>query len=150
MQLAAERGRPYGIVVRRLGGAMQGFGESMAFLLALSGDLAGGRESPGLAAVEAFKIYPDGREELIRNAQILDISLATFREIVAASRTRAVHTTRLHTVPAGLRSFGVSFGLAGTHAASYIVPSLLFEDLSIKRLSGDAPTLPVLRPPAEP
>ena len=34
---------------------------------------------------EAYKIFPDGREELIRKAVLLGLSASGFREIAAAS-----------------------------------------------------------------
>jgi hypothetical protein len=44
-----------------------------------------------------------------------------------------------------LESFGDAAG--GVPMASYVVPSLLFEDLSLERVEGEQPKPPVSPPP---
>jgi len=141
LQLATGRGSAYGIVVRRVANpAIASFDNPLALMAAMRGSAGG---SPTLAATAAWKVFPDGHEELIRNAEVSGINAAAFKDIVAVSKARAAYTIPF----AGRRmSFGPGFG--GGYAASYVVPSgVLFEDGSVSRAAGNAPRLPVVSPP---
>jgi hypothetical protein len=85
----------------------------------------------------------------------MDVNAESFKDIVAVS-TRA---TILHRPSFGvgnfpfpapmemLESLGDDTG-AALPLASYVVPSLLFEDISIERSSGEQPRPPLSPPPA--
>ncbi|HVH09720.1 MAG TPA: metallopeptidase TldD-related protein [Gemmatimonadales bacterium] len=151
--LAAARGRPYGILVRRLGGG--GAGGRAAMLQALAEDEGEG-ETPGFEAALVVRVYPDGHEEPIRNAVISGLSTASFREIVAASESLTVYTTPFHDLGAavamleGVGGGGMNLQVGGAglgYAASYVVPSVLFEDITVKGPSGNQPKPPLSSPP---
>jgi len=141
LRLATERGLAYGVIVRRIANpAMRSSADPMALLSSMGGSSSEG--TPTLVAALAVKVYADGHEESIRNADISGISTATFKEIVAASQSRTVYTTPFRA------RFGLGFGGAGLgYAATYIVPSVLFDDVSLSRPSAGTPALPALRPP---
>ena len=42
--------------------------------------------------IEAYKIYPDGRRELVRNVEITGLSQSTFKEIMGATADTTVYT----------------------------------------------------------
>ena len=142
LQMAAERGNGYAVVVRRVSNPALGLFENPLALIAAMRASASG--SPTLAATMAFKIFPDGHEELFRNSEVSGINAAAFKDIVAVSKARAAYTLPF----AGRRSpsFGPDFG--GGYAASYVVPSgVLFEEGSLNRSAANAPRLPVVSPP---
>ena len=129
MQLVDEYGLDYGVVVRRLGnrsmkmpsaGLPYSFGESEKV------------ESANLA----FKVFPDGREELIRKAELVAVSDAAFKDIVAVSATRTAYTYDHArdgiTVP--LRSSAPWVTIS--------TPDLLFEELTMRRPVGNVPRPP--------
>lgn len=138
--LLEERDLEYGIVVRRL--QEPGAGRFQA--------RRGGRSRGGrlIRAVVAVKVFPDGREELIREAVLTGLSESSFRDIVAASEALTNHTILFrHSSP----SFG-PFGFAMPSRrsgimASLAVPSLLFEDVSVRRPPGNIPRPPVVAKP---
>ena len=45
--------------------------------------------------IEAYKVYPDGREELVRNLTINGLTLGAFKDIIAASDTPFVYAAPL-------------------------------------------------------
>lgn len=109
-----DQGKEYGVIVRSVGAASQipGAGE------------------PAIRLVLAYKAFPDGKEELVRNIEVSGLSTSTFKEILAASQDPNVFT---------LDSRGA--------VVSYAVPALLFEDVTIKKVSRELPKPPVARHP---
>ena len=92
-------------------------------------------------AIFVYKVYLDGREELVRNAEFAGIGLYTFKDIVKASKTHAVNT-----VP--FRSQGNSSPFYGGGGESVLVSivtprMVLFEDITLKPPSGEIPKAPV-------
>jgi len=71
LELLKTQGRPFGYILRRLGGA-------------------GGRG--GMQATSAVKVTPDGREEPVRGLVLGAVTHTTFRDIVAASEERTLMT----------------------------------------------------------
>ncbi len=86
--------------------------------------------------------FPDGREELIRSAVLTGIGDSSFRDIVAASQDLTVYSVAFRGQPR--LPFTAS---VGTPVVSLVVPSLLFEDVTLKRPSGGLPALPVVPRP---
>jgi predicted Zn-dependent protease len=150
LALAAERGLPYAIIVRRLGNPFLSAGrDPMAMIASLRG---AGEASISMAV--AAKVFPDGHEEPLRNASLLGVTATTFRNIVAATRSRAVVTTSLHGRMGGSAMF-VAVRRSGfirfpEPMASYVVPSLLFDELSLRGPTDDGSRLPVIKPPWAP
>ena len=83
--LIEERGNDYGVVVRRLANPMAKLDRA---------DVA--RTPRGEVAVDrltrAYRVYPDGREEVIRKAELSGLSESDFRDIVATSATTTNYT----------------------------------------------------------
>jgi len=150
LAIANERGNDYAIVVRRLGSGAPAGRSFGAFIAAMAAAEGGGEAIP---VAEAVKLYRDGREEPIRGAMLAGITRASFKSIVAASRSRAVAT-----LPSGGAMGGV-FGMMsmlprsffrhmrGGQQATYVVPSLLFDDISIRKPTGDGVAPPAYGPP---
>ena len=131
LKRAAARGRGYAIVVRRLNATIGDMGDDDS-------------DTPALRAAVAVKLFPDGHEEPIRNASVSGLTAASFKSIVAASQSRTVYTSPFHSV-GGMNLQMASAGLG--YAASYVMPSLLFEDVTVKGPSGDLPKPPLSSPP---
>jgi predicted Zn-dependent protease len=110
IDLIKTRGLDYGIIVRRLSGAV---------------------------AIEADRIYPDGHEEDLRNAKVTEVSPASFKDILAVSKDRTLFSEHVQGV--GL--------FTDADLVSYIVPDMLFEDMTIERKSDNTPKPPVISGP---
>jgi hypothetical protein len=148
LALAAEqRSNGFAIVIRRIGSGGGGRGGIMAAMRAAGISGAGAGAIP---VAEAVKLYPDGREEPIRGALLAGVSDASFKEIAAASRSRTALTLPAR---AGLRGMFTMFAMRRSsfvgfgQTATYVVPSLLFEELSIRKPTGDGMAPPAFSPP---
>ena len=140
LDLVQARGIEYGVLVRRMGNAYyKDPGDPFRSMFFPGSNDESAIEGP----IEAYKLYPDGRQELIRNARISGIDPASFKDIVAASNEVSVYTAPFAAGQLGAPppSYMLRAGMA-LPVVSWIVPSLLFEDLTLKKPTGEA-----MRPP---
>ena len=92
-------------------------------------------------AIFVYKVYLDGREELVRNAEFAGIGLYTFKDIVKVSKTHAVNTVPFRSED---NSSPFSRGRSDEVLVSIVTPRLiLFEDITLKPPSGEIPKAPV-------
>lgn len=91
---------------------------------------------------EIYRIYPDGREELIRVGQFDGLDDGAFKDLTAVSRDLTVYT-----IPFAAYGGRLYPGQAGAPLVSFVAPSLLFEDLSLKPPTGELPRLPLSKHP---
>jgi hypothetical protein len=113
--LIGQRGLEYGYIVRRLAGNN---------------------------AVEAVRVFPDGHEELVRDARVAAVNTASFKDVLAASKDRTVYTDL-----AGSASLlGAALG-GGGDLVTYVVPDMLFEDMEVEHVTNSTPKLPVVPSP---
>jgi hypothetical protein len=91
---------------------------------------------------EIYKVYPDGHEELMRQGQFDGLDEAAFKDLAAVSRDLTVYT-----IPFAAYAGRLYTGQPGMPLVSLVVPSLLFEDLTLKPTAGELPKLPLSKPP---
>ncbi len=139
MQLVEERELEFGVVIRRIA--------DPALLTGADGGRSPRLSANGEGAVgdvaEAFRLYPDGRREPLRNLEIVGLGPTTFKDVVALSEELTVHHARLAPVRQLVPG---STGLA-PEAISVVLPSLLFEELILKTAEGPVPTPPLIPHP---
>lgn len=139
MQLVAERGNEFGIVVRRLGTVFDGGGFPPGR----------GNQVEQLRLVRAYKVFPDGREEPIRKAELVGLGDSSFKDIVAVSETTTQHTTRF--LPPSLWVQEYTSAFYGRRAAAPVVsvstPDLLFEEMTLRKPVGNVPRPPLAKHP---
>jgi hypothetical protein len=141
LALAAAQGHDYAIVVRQLTNAATAAQQDpQAFVMAMGG-MQG--DAPPLRAFAAYKVYADGREELVRGVDIAAMNVASFKDIVAASRPRTLYRTVY------LSRGNIFTGGGGTGAVTYLTPSLLFSSVSVRKPRDSQPRPPVVPPPAQ-
>jgi hypothetical protein len=128
LRRAKLRGREYGVIVRKVDFGTRG------------GD-NGGLPPGSMAVLLAYKRFPDGHEELMRNAIINGISFGSFKDILAVSDTPAVWTAFFSP-----RSFSPSES-AGSTLSSLAIPALLFEDATVQKPTGTVKKPPILEHP---
>jgi hypothetical protein len=145
--LAEERELEYALVVRRLMNPLvrpAAHRDPARFFF-----VASRRNGEVAAVIEAYKVFPDGREELVRNVEVPGLGPAAFKEIVAVSKRPTVHTSLFR--PRALAGpFGGHRGAALQSAdpvVSWVVPALLFDDMTLKKPGGDIPNPPALPHP---
>jgi predicted Zn-dependent protease len=141
IRMAKQRGNEFGIVVRRVGNPSLAMALNRSVIIISTGGNAPGA-IPLEPLIEAYKVFPDGHEELVRNLTVNGMTLASFKDIAAVSDNPYVYTApmrisvRTPMMPTGMIAIG------GPTAVSGVVPSMLFEELMLQRPAGDIPNLP--------
>jgi hypothetical protein len=150
IDLAKQRGKEYGILVRRVGNpSIQISRDRIMF-----GPMMPGQEGARVeGAILAYQVFPDGRERLLRNAEIAELNLSSFREIVAAGKDGFVYTAPFGAPNpnpfGGMMMLEFASGDVTGPLVSFVVPSLLFEDVSIRKPSGEFPKPPLSPSPTQ-
>jgi len=134
-------GREYALVIRKLDFPSFGSVDDLRQSAAQAGRSgSAGRFSS--SPVLVYRVYPDGREELVRGMRFRSFGTRHFRDILAAG-------DRLHQFD--YIDNGAPLALAG--AGNYVVgcsvvsPSLLFEELDLEPATADLPKPPIVPPP---
>lgn len=143
-QLIAERGAEYGVVVRRLGNPSLQFSSSFSMEAMLARSRG---QSPVHTASLAYKVYPDGREELIPRAELVAVTDAAFKDIVGVSDTSTLYSFT-HNASGGLLPSSILGASMGSPVVTVSTPDLLFEEVTIRKPSGNVPHLPVAAHPS--
>jgi hypothetical protein len=91
---------------------------------------------------EIYKVFPDGHEELMRLGQFDGLDDGAFKDLAAASRDLTVYS-----IPYAALGGRIYPGQNGAPLVSFIAPSLLFEDLTLKPATGELPRLPLSKHP---
>lgn len=139
VQLCKDRDLPYGIIVRKILNP----NILMTTLYNLTeGEFPFARTPGQMTALEAYKVYADGREELIRGCDIAGLTVQSFKEILAVGDRKFAYNC--YALPVTLPFFS---GGAQFIPASAIVPSLLFEDVEIRPIEDDFTKPPILSHP---
>jgi len=140
LSLVADRGGEYGVIVTRL--------DNPRMHPQLSRSLVGFSVQDGGAPlpIVAYQVFPDGRETLLRNVEISGLSAASFKDVVAAAARAEPYAVPFS--PQRDDPFrGFLGAVSGEPVVSLVVPSLLFEELTLKKPSGEIPKPPVAKHP---
>lgn len=130
IEACQDEGLEYGIRIASLGGTGAGAGVP-AYLRryeALFGFSDMGSQR-GTTPLVMYKVYPDGREELVRGAEIARFDLKAFKRMLAAGDTPYV----------------LNSGGAATHTV--VAPAMLFEELDLAKMDRDFDKPPILPTP---
>jgi hypothetical protein len=103
---------------------------------------SGGNARPVSMPLLVYRIFPDGREELVRGLRFRGLSTRSLKDIVAASDESYVFDFIDSNAILALMGAG-SF----TTSASVIAPSLLFDELELEPVQEETPKPPIVPPP---
>lgn len=136
--LATQRNKPYGLLIRKLDFP------STASLLELRAVMqANGGGRPVSPPVLAYRVYPDGREELVRGLRFRDLTVRALKDILAASDNEAVFP---------FLNNGVVFAVVGggTYVAPscVVAPAVLFDELELQHPQEQQEKPPIVPPPS--
>ena len=141
IDLCRQNNKPYGILVRKLdypsSASIDEFRRATASMAQ-----SGGGTRPVSLPLLVYRVYPDGREELVRGLRFRGLSTRSFRDIIAASEDTQVFNFIDSLVPFALMGAG---GYVSN--AAVIAPGILFDELELERTQEDMPKLPVVPPP---
>lgn len=139
MKLVKDRELPYGIIITKI------INQNIMYttLYRTSNGLFQIPRGDGkLAVAEAYKIYPNGKKELIRGAEINNLSVALFKDILFTSNNNYALNLLAPSIISSYITGGDSYV-----GASIIAPDLLFEDIEVKSIDGSFQKPPMLSSP---
>jgi hypothetical protein len=95
----------------------------------------------------AYKVFPDGHEELVRDLQFFGLNAAAFKEIVAVSQEPNVLTVQYR--PPQMPGIPMMLLMGGDASipVTLVVPSLLFADVTMRKIRAAAPIPPIATHP---
>ncbi len=141
IEMCKERGKPYGMLVRKLDYPFSA-GMNELQTLASSGAQSGGSVRPVSPPVLAYRVYPDGREELVRGLRFRGVSTRSLRDVLAASQETALFEFVNNAAPLAL--LGAGGYLAPT---SVVAPAMLFDEIEFELPQDQLPKPPIVPPP---
>ncbi len=139
MKLCKDRELPFGIIIKKIMDPNILF--TTIFRLT-SGNYPMGQFQTSIPVLEAYKISPDGKEELIRGCELKGFTPQSFKDILSVGDTPYA----LNLLAPAVTSPYISGGSQYVEA-SVVVPALLFEDSELKPVEQDFPKLPFLKNP---
>jgi hypothetical protein len=139
LQLCKDRELPYGIIVRKA--SNQNLIYTSLYRLAMGG-LGFARGEGAMNLIHAYRVYPDGREELIRGAEISSFSAQTFKDIIMVGDKLFAYNYLSPSVISPFMTGGDQYV-----GVSIVTPDILFEDMEIKSPEEDFRKPPILPNP---
>lgn len=129
MDLVRKRGKPYGILIRKLDFPTSA---SLDELRKVFSSERGGPSQLISPPLLAYRVYPDGREELIRGLRFRGLDSRSLRDIIAASDDACVFDYLENGIPLAMPG-------AGGYVANttVVAPAILFDDMELARVDAD-------------
>jgi hypothetical protein len=141
IELATQRDKPYGLLVRKMDfPSSASLAEAQRLLAGMAQE--GGAQRPVSLPILAYRVYPDGREELVRGLKFKDLSIRSLRDIQAAGGEPAVFDYLENGAP-----FALMGATSWVAESSVISPGILFEELQMVKAQDELPKLPIVAPP---
>jgi TldD protein len=141
IEICKTRNKPYGIIVRKLDFPSSASFEELRRLLTGSAN-SGGSAKPVSIPILAYRVFPDGREELVRGLRFRGFNARSLKDILAASDESYVFEFLENGAPMALMGSGGSMS-----QSCVIAPSVLIDDLEMERMEEEFPKIPIVPPP---
>jgi len=141
IDMIRQQGKPYGMLVRKMDFPSSGSAEELRRIASRAGR-SGGGGYPVSTPILLYRVFPDGREELVRGLRFRALSARSFRDIVACGDQEAQFNYLDNGAPMALNGAG-----SYVVGCSVIAPSILFEELELEPSVDDLPKPPVVPPP---
>ncbi|MGD0133885.1 MAG: metallopeptidase TldD-related protein [Bryobacteraceae bacterium] len=136
--MCRDRNKPYGILIRKLDFPSTASIDELGQV-----SQAAGGSHPVVPPLLAFKVYPDGREEMVRGLYFHEFTTKSLKDIEAASDENYVFDLIDSNAPFALVGAG-SF----TTTSAVIAPAVLFEELELEPAKEETLQPPIVPPPA--
>ena len=142
IQVCQARNQAYGILVRKMDFPSTAPIDELRRLMAANARDGTGGSHPVSLPILIYKVDKDGKEQLIRGVRFRELDVRSLRDIRAAGDDVNVLSYLENGAPMALRG-------AGSYAAeaSVAAPSLLVDDLEVRKIDDELPKLPTVPPP---
>ena len=141
IEACRERNKPYGIVIRKMDFPSSASFQELRRVLAGMAQ-SGTNARPVSLPILVYRLYPDGREELVRGLRFRGFSVKSLKDIMAASDEQFVFDFYDSAAP-----FAVMGGASFVSEASTIAPSVLVDDLELEPAEEELPKPPLVSAP---
>ena len=138
VELIQARNKPYGIIVRKMDFPSTAPSEELRRLM----QGAQGTAHPVSMPLLVYKVFPDGREELVRGLRFRGFNARSLKDILMVGDDATVFDFLDSTAP-----FAVVGGATFTTEACVVAPSILIDDLELHPVEDELPKLPVVPAP---
>jgi hypothetical protein len=139
IELIQARNKPYGIIVRKMDFPSTATrGKLVRMLQAEQGTV-----HPVSSPLLVYKVFPDGREELVRGLRFRGFTARSLKDILTAGDDATVFDFLDSTVPFAALAGGASY----TTEACIVAPSIIIDDLELHPVEDELPKLPVVPAP---
>ena len=138
IELIGARNKPYGMIVRKMDFPSSAAIDEVRSLL----QAAQGAAHPVSIPLLVYKVFPDGREELVRGLRFRGFTARSLKDILAAGDDQTVFEFMNNEAPFAL--IGGSSFMAET---CVVAPSILIDDLELHPAEEEQPKLPVAPAP---
>jgi len=139
LELIAARGRPYGIVVKKMDFPSSASVDEVRRTLAGS---QSGSSRPVSSPLLVYRLYPDGHEELVRGERFRGFNARSLKDIIAAGDDQTTFEFLDNPAP-----FALMGGAGYVANATVVAPSILIDDLELHPVEDELPKLPVVPAP---
>jgi hypothetical protein len=141
IDLIQQRGLPYGMIVRKMDFPSSASLDEARKILAAGS--AGGSNRPVSMPLYAYRLYPDGREELVRGERFKGVNARSLKDILAAGDDSVTFNYLDNGAPFALLGYG-----SGAAEVTVVAPSVLIDDLELSKVDDEMPKLPVVPAPS--
>ena len=138
IDLCQQRGLNYAIIIRKMDFPSTAAGDEMRRLM---GGGAGGARAVSMP-LYVYKLYTDGREEMIRGVKLRGVNARSLKDILAAGDDEVTLNYLENGAP-----FAQVGGGGYTAEVSVVAPSVLIDDLELTKMEDELPKLPVAPSP---
>ena len=121
IQLVKEQGKPYGLIFVDIEGGFTLTGRTIP-------------NAFNVTPIMVYRIYPDGKEELVRGVDLIGTPLTAFSKVVAADDQLGVFN-------------GMCGAESGQVPVSAVSPGILLSQIEVQRKQIPQQSLPILPPP---
>ena len=141
LDMIKQQNKPYGLLIRRMDFPSLAR-VSTVREMAMKQMRSGGSLHLYSAPLLAYRVYADGREELVRGLRFRNLDVRLFRDIVAAGATPAAFQYIENGAPMALSG-------AGTYVVgcTSIAPAVMFEEMDLEPASDETARPPLVPPP---
>jgi PmbA/TldA metallopeptidase C-terminal domain len=139
IEMCRQRNKPYGMIVRRMDFPSSASLGEVRRVLSNSGQA---ESRPVSAPVLVYKVYPDGREELVRGLRFRGLNARSLKDILAAGDDNNVFEFLNNQAP-----FATIGGANYVAESCAIAPSVLIDDVELHPVEEELPKLPIVPAP---
>jgi TldD protein len=140
MEMCQNRGKPYGIIVRKMDFPSSSSFQELRQLMSRGGQ--SGSVPRVSLPILAYQVYPDGREELIRGVRFGGLNVRSLKDITAAGDDDTTFEYLDNAAPFALMGAG-----GYSSEACVVAPSILIDDLELHKNDEELPKLPIVPAP---